>query len=405
MIRIETIAFDHDTGGATTDALTIRRNATQPVSVPEWRRGISVNPEDSPAAYARGPTRGNTLRIAATFSTDDPTLRSAEIRAVDAVVDPRDEPGCLGWLLGLLRRLLRAIFGNVLGEPVARTVQFPLSVLGLRTTEPVLFDLAHTRLAQSGVGMRTTEWRWQYRLRGGSWTEIEVTRHRVYVVLDMPTAPWQQGGGPGNTQLPWTEVLDVACTWAILATTTVEAATKVTHRFNALGPSTVAYDCPGGGSTHYAGNISAFLERMRGGVGNGYYVNCSDCATMVSTFANALGADLWQSRMGWGFALNPFIAIGGSAWFPGCEEWHSQAFNYHEVAWTGACTENDVVYDGCLAVDGDSDPTSAPHTALLATNMRFGFPGDGSYRDRLATPGGRPSCAPQTSYRTRRVVS
>jgi hypothetical protein len=52
MITVEAITFNHDPGAATHDALNIRRNASQTVHVPEWRRFISVNPEDSPAVYA-----------------------------------------------------------------------------------------------------------------------------------------------------------------------------------------------------------------------------------------------------------------------------------------------------------------------------------------------------------------
>ena len=45
MIAVETITFNHDTSAATHDALNIRRNATETVDLPEWRRFISVNPE------------------------------------------------------------------------------------------------------------------------------------------------------------------------------------------------------------------------------------------------------------------------------------------------------------------------------------------------------------------------
>jgi len=50
MIAIEAIKFNHNHNSATHDALNIRRNVTQFVHVPEWRRLISVNPEDSPVA-------------------------------------------------------------------------------------------------------------------------------------------------------------------------------------------------------------------------------------------------------------------------------------------------------------------------------------------------------------------
>jgi hypothetical protein len=171
-----------------------------------------------------------------------------------------------------------------------------------------------------------------------------------------------------------------------------------------LGPGTVEYDCPGGGSSHYsAGNFActAFLDRVRGGFGNGRYVNCSDCGTIVSTFANALGCDLWSSRMGYQFGLNELLAIGSSTWMTACG-WGG--FSYHEVAWSGGCSAGDDVWDACLRVDGDADPVHAPHTALLPTKLRFGNPGDMTYRDRLATPATRGACAPDPVTRVRRTV-
>ena len=62
-VRLEAIKFNHDPGSATADALTLRRNATQTVAVPEWQWGVSVNPEDSPAAYAMKETQGQTITI------------------------------------------------------------------------------------------------------------------------------------------------------------------------------------------------------------------------------------------------------------------------------------------------------------------------------------------------------
>ena len=79
----------------------------------------------------------------------------------------------------------------------------------------------------------------------------------------------------------------------------------------------------------------------------------------------------------------------------------------HEVAWKGACTKNDNVFDGCLKVDGDADPTAAPHTPLLATNMLFGDCAAMDYRLRLCPPGpsGCGACNPQPgSTRQRRAI-
>lgn len=404
-LQLLAIKFNHDSNAATADALNIRKNAAQFVTVPEWQRGISVNPEDSPAAYALAQVHGHTVTIQAKFRRLVDALTTVEVRAVDAVIDPPGRDGCLGIILDVLRIIFRALFGNVLGDVAARSVTFGSSgETGFET-----FQLQNTKLDATFVGIRTTSWRWQYRASPGDpWTDFDTSGHRVYLLVDTPTAPWQQTPyNADNTQLPWTEALDFACNWAIGTTTAVDAARDVTRNVYQLGPGTVAYDCPGGGSTHYAWpvfNCTAFIDRLRGGAGAGYYVNCTDCATFVSSFANVLGCDLWQSRMfddRGAFGLNPMLGIGSSVWQPCCG-W--SGFSYHEVAWTGACYLNDRVFDACLQVDGDADPTLAPHTALLPCDMRFGITGDGGYRDRVASHAGRPYCNPQPATRQRREV-
>lgn len=420
-VQLEAIKFNHDPASSTTNALNIRKNAAEFVTVPEWRRAISVLPEDSPAAYAIEETQGNTLTIQANLRRVGGGPKTVEVRAIDTWVNPPDPQGCLGWIVWLIRIILRAIFGNVLGEVKARTVTFgPSDETGFET-----FELEKVRLWSAGVGIRVTEWRWQYRAGKGSWKDIETTRHRIYSVVAVPHEPWQQlPYNAANTQLPWTEVLDYACQWAFLAIDRDSAAQRITSSVFDLGPAIVEYDCPGGGSMHYAYSTAdsnyanfdctAFLERLSGGPGNGQYVNCTDCASIVSVFSNGLGCQLWASRMGrdfisgigQSFALNPILAIGSSVWEPACVSsgW-SGSFSYHEVAWKGACTSEDEVFDACLKVDGDNDPTAPPHTPLLVANMRFGNPGDGDYRDRLATPAERGRCEPRPGSRIRRVVT
>ncbi len=369
MFAIEAIKFNHDTTAAVNDALNIRKNAARFIGIPEWRRFVSVNPEDSRAAYAVKTTHHKPITVQVDLSTTDPGAAFVEVRVEHHVE--------------------------------ARPVNFINGKTGF-----VSFELIDPPVARGRLGIWDQEWHWeQRRTPHHPWHHFATTRHRIYVVLDVPTAPWKQAPyNPANTQLPWTDVLDYACRWAAGGTSTDMAAALVTQSVYALGTAVVTYDCPGGGSSHYsAGNFdcSAFIDRLRGGLGNGVYVNCSDCATIVSTFANALGCDLWQSRMGWGFALNPLLGIGSNVWQTACG-W--PGFNYHEVAWEGACTANDDVYDACLQVDGDSDPTSAPHTALQPQDLRFGNAGDLLYRDRLATPLGRANCNPQPGTRQRRLI-
>jgi len=397
-VYLDAIKFNHDPATAHSDAMNLRKNGSEFITVPEWRAGISINPEDSRAAYAKKEVAGNTLTIQARFGWLGKGSGSAKIRALDPTIDPPGPRGCLGFILWILRFLIRALFGNVLGEVKAGTVSFSGPGLGNFET----FELINTSIDKAGVGMRTTTWRWQYKVGGGSWTDFATSRHRIYILLEMPHAPWQQTPyASSNTQLLWTDVLDRACNWAIFATDREGAAAAITREVYALGNSVVTYDCPGGGATHYAHpnfDCTGFLDRISGGGGNGQYVNCTDCATFVSTFANAVGCDLWQSRMGWSFDLNPILAIGSGTWQTACS-WGG--FYYHEVPWKDQCTAADAVYDACLQLDGDADPTSPPHVALLPTNIVFGTAGSGGYRDRLS-PGG--DCDPQPTTRRRRSV-
>jgi hypothetical protein len=219
--------------------------------------------------------------------------------------------------------------------------------------------------------------------------------HRLYIVLARPTAPWTQ-------ETPWVAALDLACGWAAGANNVDDAARLITERYNSSGR--VSYDKVSG-ATMYGWNtfnLTEMLDRLTGGLGLGEKVNCTDSANTVSTLANIVGCDLWQSRMEASFALNPVVAIGYNVW----EVPFGRGFRYHEVPWKGACTQNDNIFDGCLKVDGDVDPTQPPHAALLPANMLFGDCLAMNYRKRLCTPAsdGCPQCQAQPGTRQRRPI-
>jgi hypothetical protein len=378
--RLEAIAFNHDPL-TPQNGLNLRRDASAFVTIPEWRQGASLNPEDSIAAYAVNEARRRRPNLQVQLRRTGAVVPSVEVRAVDPAGDR-----------------------NVLGSVRARRVTF----LPDGRSRFETFELEGSRLHRAAVGVHTVTWRWEVRADSQQpWVPFEETSHRIYTVLSVPRQPWQQFPAMmSNTQLPWTAVLDHACRWAAGARTLDEAAERITRAVFDLGPEVVEYDCPAWGAPRYTVpyfDCSAFLDLLRGGLGRGRYVNCSDCATIVSTFANSLGCRLWQSGMGVvPFALNPIVAIGGSRWRTACD-WGG--FTFHEVAWKGACTENDNVYDACLLVDGDGDPTRAPHEPLLAVNLRFGEVGAGQYRDRLAAPAGRAGCEPLPAIRQHRFVA
>jgi hypothetical protein len=379
-VRLRSVTFNRDTQNPA--VLNVRRNATSTLPVPEWRYPVSRRPEDSCAVYVTSASQGQTLSIAAEFLASTPGASVAEVRALDS--------GALG--------------GNVLGEVEPTRIAFGPS----GRSGPVALNLTGAGVSTAPVGVNQVDWRWQFRQQTSDpWVDLTTTSHRIYTILEPPTSPWDQlPFWSTNTQIPWIEVVDVACRWAAGATTPTEAARLVTQAVFDLGPDVLEYGCPTHAPPAYSYPVfwcSSFLERLEGSFGRGRFVNCSDCATIVTTFANVLGCDLWQSTMSGPepFLLNPTIAIGTSVWRTACG-WSN--FIFHEVGWTGDAGVDDTVFDACVSVDADADPTAAPHTAMLPTGQRFGRPGEGEYRDRLATRAGRPNCRPQPATRQRRPV-
>ncbi len=373
-VSVEAIQFNHNTSSATGDALTIRKNFTTPVTLPEWEAG-DTQPEESPAAYAILETTGNTVTVKVKFSITPGTVTSAEIRADG---------------------------GGVLGALDAQTVQF---AGGVSTPEFVTFELKNHTIGTGGILREDITWQWKYRCPGQTaWQDADATRHRIYIVLETPKSPWDQT--VGSTNNPWTDVLDYSCVWANGQATVVGAAGAVTQNVNAsigltydMNFGASKYTSPGNGLNFYC---TQFIDYLDNGTGLGNVVNCTDCGTIVTTFSNVLGCDLHASRMQAFFDLTPIKAIGQAGF--GCPNWGC-GFSYHEVAWTGAGGQTDPIFDACLEVDGDTDPWVAPHTAQLPLNVPFtALPGAplpiptplnaNTYRERLCTnnAGGIGSC-------------
>lgn len=282
-----------------------------------------------------------------------------------------------------------------LGGVRRKTVTPVFSLSGL--SNPIDFELMWP--LPGVVGKPDVRFDWYARKSPGPSIPVSVgsTSHRLYLLIAKPTQPWV-------TEIPWVAALEIACGWAVGAATSDAAATRITERYYNCGR--VKYDDILG-ATHYGTAtymLSEMIERLNGGSGLLEKVNCTDSANTVSTLSNLLGCDLWQSRMGWSFALNPILATG----YPPTYPWPLWSrFNYHEIAWKGACAENDRLFDGCLMVDGDNDPTAAPHAWLLPTNMLFGDCTTMNYRLRLCPPrpDGCAKCQPQPGNRQRRPIS
>lgn len=382
-VVLEAIKFNHDPNSATADAFNIRRNETEVVNVPEWRRVISVKPEDSPAAYARDELKGRTptIRVKFSFLDFDPAIQSIKIRALDGHLTPRmNSSESSRLLVDLLTLALRhAGLDNVLGSVVEREISLDSG------EEYELFHLHDARISSAGVSASDIIWRWQYLTNSTDWIDFATTTHRVFTVLAMPTSPWQpESYENSNTQQPWAEVLDYACRWAESATHVGQAAKLVTERVYELGRGLVYYDNPSSGNTSftidspYSFDCTDFLLLLRGQTNrHGPGVNCDDCSAFVASFANILGSRLSEAKMERSFPLHPHRLIGSAL--------EPKEFSYHSVAWAGACSEDDEVFDACLQLDSDAKPEKEPHLWFTPTNLRFGRPGEQLYRFRLTS--------------------
>ncbi|MBF0167452.1 MAG: LamG domain-containing protein [Alphaproteobacteria bacterium] len=403
-VTLAAIKFNHDPTGAAVDALSIRKNATTSISVPEWTSG-KIQPQESPAAYAKSSVSGSTITIMAKFT----------INTSDAV-----------------QLQIKADGGGILGAIDAVTVNF---VNGVSSPQYVTLNLSHHLIATTGISSNDVTWSWSYkRPSDANWTAMASSSHRIYVVLSPPNMPWRQSNNLQETQLPWTDLLDIvtSANWAQGKTTTDDTVNAVTQAVNSkIG---LAYDKAQGASvyTGYNYNISlrtflctGFIDYVGGGVSPGHIVNCTDCATIVTACANILGCNVFASVMhpssSGGFSTNKIIAIGDpdTGWaypFPN-PSGTGGGFSYHEVAWTGAGSFTDPLYDACLKVDSGNNPwdwtsSGVTHTPQLPLKMAFTTQGispalpiatpftSSSYRERLATndAGGIGSCVPQGQW-------
>jgi hypothetical protein len=348
-ISLEAISFNHDPTSSSRDAFTIRKNQNEDVAVPEWNRGMTL-PGDSRAAYSVNQILANGLTIKAQFRRQPADPTTVEIHATGRS-------------------------GNVLGNVKPRTIAFAGELSAFE-----LFEL-DSPPGNPGVGLWDISWDWF--VAGGL---VQTTAHRVYTILDAPKAPWGQAGSSfSGFQVPWTEVLEHACLAASGAMNVDEAAAKLTRWVYSLGDSKLKYNDYGSGSSCFtiqgmnAFKCTSFLAALSNGRGSKETVNCVDCATILSSFANILGCELSQSQIGFEFQTNLIQKIGS--------DYHTaQPFRFHEVAWKFPAGGSPTVFDCCVQIDGDTNMTDDNFSPILGINFPMGSPTGFYYHGRLIKP-------------------
>lgn len=334
-LTVQSISFNWDNSGTMSDgAINIRHDLNTPVSIPEYQSTFSIN---DPVAYIRS----TPVTIKVIFNVTPTSITSLDIMGVSDDIN-----GSLG------------------STDIVHSVNFTGGI-----SDEVTFDVG---TAPHEVRLSDDVWRWGIVTESGFIPMASTGPHRIYTILEMPVAPWDQSAG--SDQNPWASALEYSCAWAEHATSEPAAAGGVASSINGLKNSlnepVFTYDMDGGATHYRTGSLFELTQCLNdiNSDNSGFICNCSDCANFVTTFSNLLGCALWSGHMSSNFDLNEIVAIGQPSF--GCPNWGC-GFSYHAVAWAGNCASTDNIYDACLKVDGNGDPMSAPRTPLLPINMLF----------------------------------
>lgn len=363
-VSVVGIWFNHDPNGFTTDAIPMRRNAFDAIPIPEWQNnGNFRKPEDSPACYSIADTRNKTIRIRVRMI--GPPNQTIFVRA-------------------------KNIGDSKFGMPARTKVVFDAS----GDSGWVEFAIRGGSFRNKGVRIYDVCWKWYFAMHEyGSFCPLdELSYHRIYAILEAPNAPWVLL--QGSNQAPWQSALELACNWA----------RDKRHIDEAAGAITLAHYRSGfkySGIPNYSSPFDFFLTdyltKMADMENNPLpdHVNCSDCASAVSTLANLLGHDLWQSQMGLegpSFQYRKITPIGE-------KESATGSFVFHEVAWKGDCDHSENLFDGCLKVNDFPK-------AILPIDIPFGTCNSGDYRQKMTSSAfnGCPLCPEKPDTRKRRFL-
>lgn len=255
------------------------------------------------------------------------------------------------------------------GAPPIRLVLEGAPATDTPMTDKVVMRLDASPVEKVGRYDVTLKWKFEAK-EGTTWKAIPGATQeavvRLYGVL---------GNEIGTTapNLPWVAVVDAA-TKKVAGMTNDPAEVRKILVSLVYEDLALRYDRRNGASfyTSYTSGYTGarfwlgnFLKRSAGNK-----VNCTDCASILTTYANMVGAPLkYAIILGApgtsGFSLNPIMGIGSTT-FGSPFDSGRMAFSYHAV---GSIDGAKTIDDATLALDGDSDPKTAPQTKLLVQGI------------------------------------
>jgi len=362
VVRVQAISFKFEGS----KALPLKEGG-KPVEAPEW----SEESASGSVAYVKSDLEGG-FQIEVRFSCA-PHTDEVRVRAVRPDYLPR-----------------------AIGGVAETVVKFPAGTDTVtQKCDVEVYDL-------SAVHLERVTWQWQVK-DGNEWIDATVTGNEIAVTLAKPTEPWTRSETIQGRELPWWEVMRRACFVASGAKTPQEAATKLAETiygvwggmFYEWGPSNTYASDAGTVADHWF-DCARFL-RLIDGEKEPVFVDCSDLASALSTFANILGCNLKQVFVGGIITANRVLPSGHLNWRGRLK------FGIHEFTIEEGQASDRLVWDGCLKLTRDAEgkhnrpPEQTPRTELLPTAMpgrrylgllRFD---DAAVRDdQLSTPSIRP---------------
>jgi hypothetical protein len=339
-LNLKTITFNHDLASATTSALNIRKNKDFETALPEFDSAIQRTPQQQCAAYSIATTRNQAVFVRCVLAMPAGAPASVEIRATG---------------------------GGVLGALDVVTVNIPNA-----TDVTVDFPLDHRGFA--AAGRHDVTWQWEWRLAGAkAWQSLASTSHRIYLLLDVPGAPWTQTFG--DKRNPWTDLLDHVCVIAAGKSTEMTASIAMTKAI--FSNYSLRYDIVSGAPTYGFGQTTGsfkltqwitnvlngsppatpvFCQGTAEQYNDNWIINCYDAGASLALMSKAVGARLdnyfhspfgklqFVIPIGRGRCNNPFYGCTGNDPVRGADDATRTGFGNH--AYTRSPSSNN--FDACM---------------------------------------------------------
>lgn len=261
-VCLKSVYFNHTPDCHICDAINIRKNWLEEVTIPEWQKGE----RSYPAAYI--------MDMAITLK--------ANFYAAECVKNVK-------------------IFAKDKNSHFT-TKSVPV---WFASGESYLYTFGILKRTPDKVRSFSLELQWYCERINRSKTQkkhIATSINKIFIVLDEPPCPWARTG-----QLePWSDVLNYSCCWAAGENTSKDAAEKITRSLYSEIGGKYQSDPQYTSISSETFNLEYFLNNIPYIKG----VNCWDMGESLVTFSNSVGCELLYRYSDPFGKLNPVIPIG-----------------------------------------------------------------------------------------------